>query len=302
MLDDFKTTETMESHSGVQEGAVDLPEESQTDSYDEAALDGQDGFVDHQEDGDAEGDDAGEGTPEHDDGDSDGADQNAVQTQTREDNAAIRAARLRARREAEAEAAARADEEIASSGVINPYTGKPFASMKEFREYGEKVKQAEIAERAKKTGKTVEELTEEEKNREFISKMRRQEEQRQLAQAAESEQRAFVEKDVLDFVTKYPEFASPEKLEGLEKNQNFREFCGTRYGKEPLAQLYGAYVKLVGAAGSAATASAASKAARSTGGGTTGGMVLTPSQKRDLDNWNAANPDMKMTAKEFLTR
>ena len=38
------------------------------------------------------------------------------------------------------------------------------------------------------------------------------------------------------------------------------------------------------------------------GGGSTGGVTLTPAQQKSLDDWNRANPDMQMTAKEFLQR
>ena len=305
-MDYFNATEALGLHSGAQEGVVDSPEESQTGG-DGAALDDRDGFVDRQEEGEfADDPNAGEGDTGEDPAASDGADQKEGKTQTREDNAAIRAARLRAQREAEAKAeakaAARADEEIRTSGAINPYTGKPFESMKEFREYGKRVREAQRAELAKKTGRSVEELEEEEKNREFLSKMRRAEEERAAAGAAEAAQRAFIENDVLRFVEKYPQFSTAEKLEALENNATFRAFCGSRFGKEPLAELYESYVSVVGSAGSAAIAKAADKSSRSTGGGSRGAESLTPDQKRSLDRWNAENPDMQMTATEFLSR
>lgn len=302
---ELNATEDMELHSGAQEGVVDSPEESQTGG--DAALDDRDGAVDRQmEDGAEESSYTGEGDAEEDSAASDGADREEEKRQTREDNAAIRAARLRAQREAEARAearaAARANEEIRASGVINPYTGKPFESMEEFRAYGKRVREAERAELAKKTGRSVEELEEEEKNRAFISKMRKAEEARAAADEAEAKNRAFVENDVLRFVERYPEFSSVEKLEELENNKTFRAFCGSRFGKEPLAELYGSYISVVGTAGSAAVAKAAGKASRSTGGGGRGAETLSPAQQRSLDKWNAENPDMQMTAKEFLSR
>lgn len=306
MFEDFNATETVETtHSGAQEGVVDSPE-SQTGGEESAALDDRDGAVDRQEeDGEAEDFDAGEGDAE-DDAVPDGADQEEERKQTREDNAAIRAARLRAQREAEAkakaEAAARANEKIRASGVINPYTGKPFETVDEFEDYGKKVKEANRAELAKKTGRSVAELEEEEKNQEFLSKLRREREEKAAAEQADAERRSFVETDVMNFVEKYPQFASAEKLGELENNKTFRDFCGSRYGKEPLADLYGAYLRIVGTAGNAAVMKAERKTARSTGGGPKGAETLTPEQKRSLDRWNAENPDMKMTAKEFLTR
>ena len=38
------------------------------------------------------------------------------------------------------------------------------------------------------------------------------------------------------------------------------------------------------------------------GGGSTSDARLTARQQRELDEWNAAYPSMKMTAKEFLNR
>ena len=123
-------------------------------------------------------------------------------------------------------------------------------------------------------------------------------------EAAETDEsaarRAFVQQDVLDFIERYPGFDA-DGLEALERNEQFRRFCGTRYGREPLARLYGDYLSVIDGAGAAAVSRAASRSARSTGGGTTGGTVLSPEQRRALERWNEANPEMAMTAKEYLS-
>lgn len=231
-MDDFKATgvdySSEELRSGAQESVVDSPE-SRTDG--DAVLDGRDDFVDHPEERGQEGPDAGEGSGE--DRGSDGAGQGEGQTNTRAENAAIRAARIRAQREAETRMGARLDEEIASSGVLNPYTGRPFANMKEFREYGKKLREAELTEQAKKTGKSVEELTEEEANRAFLTDLRRREEAKSAERAKTRERRAFIENDVIDFVTKHPDV----DVEKLENNPSFRRFAGSRFGREPLSAL-----------------------------------------------------------------
>lgn len=296
-MDDFNATgadfeETL--HSGAQESVVDS-RESRTDGED-TVLDGRDDFVDHREEHGQEASDAGEGSGE--DRGSDGTGQSEEERNTREENRAIRAARLRAQREAESRAAARLDEEIAKSGVRNPYTGKPFANMKEFREYGERLREAELAERSKKTGRSVEELSEEEANRAFLTELRRREEEKRASSTRAQERRAFIENDVIDFVTKHPDV----DVEKLENNPSFRRFAGSRFGKEPLAELYEAYHDLVSEAGRSGAEKAASRASRSTGAGSSGGAALTPTQQRALDRWNAENPDMAMTAKEFLSR
>lgn len=225
--------------------------------------------------------------------------------QSREENAAIRAARLRAQRDAEAAATARVDAEIAASGAVNPYTGKPFSGLKEFQEYGRKVREAELNQKAAQSGRSVDELREERDNMAWISEQRRAAERRsaqeeaQRLQAAKTEE--FLRADVQNFVDRHPEFGV-EQLEALEANQQFRRFCGSRFGREPLADLYDDYLEMVGSAGAAAVQKAASKAAKTTGSGTTGGVVLTPAQKNALDKWNDEYPEMAMTAKEFLGR
>lgn len=232
----------------------------------------------------------------------DGAGQAVAQQQTREENAAIRAARIRARREAAAEERARLDEEIAELGIENPYNGnKPFANLNEMREYSEQFRQAKLQAEANRTGRSVQDLSEDAANREYIRRKRREEAEQAAAQAQAEAQRQFFADDVRDFMEKYPQFDA-KQLDALENNKQFRQFCGSRFGREPLAQLYGDYIAIVGGAGEAAIAKAAGKAARSTGGGTAGGAVLSPSQKVALDKWNEEHPEMAMTPKEFLGR
>ena len=221
--------------------------------------------------------------------------------QSREENAAIRAARLRARREAEAEAQRAAEERFTRAGIVNPQTGKPFGSLKEWEDYASAVKREKRAEEAKRTGRSVEELEEDEANRAFLTRMREEAEQRQRAEQTRAERRAFLEQDALDFVAKYPQMGVQEVAK-LEQDKAFRQFCGSRFGREPLGNLYADYLALVGGAGKAAVAKAATKAARSTGSGAGGGAVLSPTQKNALDAWNAEYPEMAMSAKEFLKR
>lgn len=111
----------------------------------------------------------------------------------------------------------------------------------------------------------------------------------------------FIQSDVLDFKARHPEMDA-DGLAALENNPQFRRFCGSRFGCEPLANLYEDYLALVGSAESAAAARRMSRSARSTGGGSSGGAALSPAQKRALEAWNNAHPDMAMTAGEFLKR
>lgn len=279
-------------NSDVTEGAVDLPEdeESREDDFD----DGHEGFVDLQDPDEDDEEDVGEDAEE--DSEPEGAVQEP-QKQTREENAAIRAARLRAEREGYAKKEAEVDKDILDSGILNPFTGKPFTSLAELRDYGKKAKRARLEERAKKEGKDISILEEEEANREYITKMRKEHEAKRIHSDDN-----FIASDVMDFVGKHPEFASPEKLSALENNESFRKFCGSRFGEEPLSELYDSYVDMIETAGANAVAKSTSRSARSTGAGGDGGDMLTPSERKALKEWNDAFPEMKMTPKEFKSR
>ena len=124
---------------------------------------------------------------------------------------------------------------------------------------------------------------------------------RQAGAAQDAARQSFIARDMLRFAEQYPDMSRTELAE-LEKDRSFRRFCGTRFGREPLARLYGDYQALMGSASDAAMAKAAGRSARSTGGGSAGGAQLSPAQREVLNEWNAAHPEMAMTAKEFLRR
>ena len=112
-------------------------------------------------------------------------------------------------------------------------------------------------------------------------------------------EREFIARDADEFMRRHPEV----DLTLLDGDRAFRRFCGSRYGREPLAELYEDYVEIAGVQRSAALAGAGSKARRETGaGGGSGASTLTAAQQRDLDEWNRTFPEMKMTAKEFQSR
>ena len=91
--------------------------------------------------------------------------------------------------------------------------------------------------------------------------------------------------------------------ERLLQDENFVLFCGTRLGKEPLTDLFQAYVELFHALTQMGAARQESKTDRGTGsGGSGGGPALSPDQQKALDEWNKAFPRLKMSAKEFLAR
>ena len=301
-MNEFNSTELFEEGmslegNGEQESVVDSPE-SQHDGFD-ADGDGQEEGVDpHVGSGNEEGSDQGENNPAP-------AGQGGARRQTREENSAARLARLRAERDTTARMTAETDEKIARMGMKNPATGELIKNMAELEAFGKLQRDAEIRDIAKRSGRSASEVEAEMDDRDFIRRMRRENEEKERAAAAavsgtatEDQRRDFVEKDAQDFQRKHPNVNVAE----LVDNPHFLEFCGSRFTREPLAGLYESYMKLTGEAESAGRAGAQSRKSRSTGSGGGGGGVLTPSQRASLDAWNRDNPDMKMTAKEFLAR
>ena len=115
----------------------------------------------------------------------------------------------------------------------------------------------------------------------------------------EEEQMRFIAEDARKFARRYPEV----DLAGLDASESFRRFCGSRYGREPLSELYADYLEVAGGALRAAQARRESRAARSTGSGGSGAYeALNARQQSELDAWNRAFPQMKMSAREYLSR
>ena len=218
------------------------------------------------------------------------------QAQSRADNAALKAARLQGSREAESRLRAQFDREIAESGAVNPTTGKPFQSFREFQEYGKKYQEELLEEQAEKTGRPIEELREEAANRAYISKQRKEAEAKKGQRSKQQEENRRLIEDAMEFRRRHPNVDIME----LEKNPKFRKFAGNRLYENSISDLYDDYLELVSDAQETGRAQAGSKASRGTGGGTGGETVrLTPAQQKELDEWNRENPGMKMTAAEF---
>lgn len=123
----------------------------------------------------------------------------------------------------------------------------------------------------------------------------------EIKAAAPEETDKFGEYDKQVFRSKYPQVDPDE----LEKNEAFRRFCGSRYGKLPLVRLYEDYLALLQEAENKVREKdrQTDRSERSTGcGGSSGAETLTASEQKALDAWNHAFPRMKMSAKEFLER
>lgn len=217
--------------------------------------------------------------------------------QTHADNAAARSARLKAERETRAAMRREQDSEIASMGLVNPYSGETITTMEQLKSYTNQHREASLQERAQKENRPISELRKEEEDKRLAAQKRQEMQESEAKQRTAQEQREFIQADAQDFMAKYPDV----NLADLERNDVFRKFCGTRFGREPLADLYESYREIVG--GAAAKEKAESRNARSAGGGTgTTGGGLTAAEQGLLEKWNRDHPEMKMTAKEFKER
>ena len=220
-------------------------------------------------------------------------------TQSHEENSRYMAARHSGDRAGYARAMDEINQRIAAMGMRNAQSGTVISSLSELEDYGKSARRAQLQARAQKEGRPVEELEEEEDNKAFLARARKAEEQKKKQTADEEKRRAWIAEDAQRFAADFPDV----DITALEGNKAFRKFCGSRYGKEPLAELYADWQEITGGAAAAASAKAQSKSQRSTGSGSgSGSATLTAEQQRSLDEWNRTYPQMKMTAKEFLNR
>ena len=211
--------------------------------------------------------------------------------QSREENARYQAARKAGESAGFRRAEERYQSALAKLGLSDPDGGGAIDSLDVLESYADKARAARLKKAAAESGRTVQDLEEEEDAKEVVRKQKRERAERE---------KDWIAQDAAAFVREHPD-VDISKLDG---NAKFRRFCGSRYGKEPLSELYADWQELVGEEAAAkAVEKAAKKAERSTGAG--GGGVsagLTAAQQRELDEWNREYPNLKMTAKEFLER
>lgn len=223
--------------------------------------------------------------------------------QSREDNHIAKAARQKAEREAKAaierakaEAKAEYNQLLQNSGVKNPYTEKSFKSIEEFQEYGQRIKEAEQKERAEEEGKTLAEIQQEDADKEYLAKKRQEDSERANNEKVQEMANTRAKEDLAEFAERYPDI----DVSNVITNEAFKKFAGTRLGVEPLADLYDDFTELVGEAEKNGRLKD-TRGNRSTGSGNQGGVRLSASQQRDLEEWNRQYPELKMTPREFLS-
>ena len=219
--------------------------------------------------------------------------------QSREENARYQAAR-KAGESAGFRRAERYQNALAKLGLSDPDGGGAIDSLDVLESYADKARAARLKKAAAESGRTVQDLEEEEDAKEVVRKQKRERAEREKADAEAERQKDWIAQDAAAFVREHPDV----DISKLDANAKFRRFCGSRYGKEPLSELYSDWQELVGEEAAAkAVEKSAKKAERSTGAG--GGGVsagLTAAQQRELDEWNREFPHLKMTAKDFLER
>ena len=133
----------------------------------------------------------------------------------------------------------------------------------------------------------------------FERAMRQIRTEQELERSEQDRTEEFIERDLEQFMEVYPEVDVAE----LDADRYFRRFCGSRYGREPLSELYADYLEIAGGQRAAGALRAESRSRRQTGTGSgSGGETLSARQQEELDEWNRTYPGMKMSAKEFLSR
>lgn len=215
--------------------------------------------------------------------------------QSREDNRRYQAARQAGDRAGYERAVREMNARIARSGFRDPDSGEDIRDIDGLESFSKGFRAQRIKARAEAEGRTVAEVTEEEDNRDFLSRMRQQEAEESRTRKAQEEKDRFVREDMAEFSERFPE----EDISKLMENRSFVRFAGSRLGREKLADLYEDYQALKISAGAGESKS---ERATGSGGGKGGAVRLTAGQQRDLDEWNRSYPSMKMTAKEFLER
>ena len=106
--------------------------------------------------------------------------------------------------------------------------------------------------------------------------------------------KAFIQSEIKHFQEEFPEV----DLSVLMNDDVFRRFCGSRFGREPISDLYRDYCDILGQAECAAVARAESNKPLSDGFASR----LTAQERWMLNDWNSTYPEMKMTESEFFSR
>ena len=220
--------------------------------------------------------------------------------QSREENARYQAARKAGESAGFRRAEERYQNALAKLGLSDPDGGGAIDSLDVLESYADKARAARLKKAAAESGRTVQDLEEEEDAKEVVRQKKRERDEKEKAEAEAKRRRDWVAQDAAAFLRDNPDV----DLAKLDANAKFRRFCGSRYGREPLSELYADWKELVGEEAAAkAVEKSDAKAERSTGAG--GGGVsagLTAAQQRELDEWNREFPHLKMTAKDFLER
>lgn len=185
------------------------------------------------------------------------------------------------------------------------YTGTVQEKREAIRAYKAEIAKAQELEQLKQeastTGTSPELLAEIRELKKELSdiKAERQAKENELKHA--QKQKEIWDSQLKEFEEAYPDV----DLEELDKNQKFVKFIKGKNAR--LKELYDDFVDFIGEAEKETIIKLKSKEMRSTSGGKGSGSSsaeggtygLSDAQMETLREWNAKNPQMKMTAKEF---
>ena len=205
----------------------------------------------------------------------------AKEKQSRKENSRYADARRAGKEEGAKEERERINKMLKRQGIPNPAAeGKTLESIEEIEEYG-------IAYRAAQREVDPSVIREEDEVRSW-----KEERDAEAARKAEEEK---VQEDLRAFRERYPNV----NLEELGKSKSFERFAGSRVERESLADIYASYCDFLADYEPKAKPE---KSERSTGEGGGASGAISGAKQKALDEWNRLNPEMAMTAAEFLSR
>lgn len=183
--------------------------------------------------------------------------------------------------------------------ILDAFGVKSYAELAALSPELSEVEKNELTKEATDTGENVEQLIERKQLKKLLELHNAKEAARVAELERDKEAKAKAAADLAEFKETFPNI----NADALFKDEDFMDYADGKIGRRTLVELYNSYMRLSNKSATAARYRADSRAERATGTGKTGEkVVITREQAIMLAQWNRDNPDMKMTAKEFLNR
>ena len=144
--------------------------------------------------------------------------------QSREENARYQAARKAGESAGFRRAEERYQNALAKLGLSDPDGG---GAIDVLESYADKARAARLKKAAAESGRTVQDLEEEEDAKEVVRQKKRERDEKEKAEAEAKRRRDWVAQDAAAFLRENPDV----DLAKLDANAKFRRFCGSRYGR-----------------------------------------------------------------------